>query len=338
LGFNKDQILVINETQLLGNQLQAFKTELERNPSVEGVSVSGYIPATDTFNDSPFLAENATSADEAVSLQIWYVDQDYAKTYDLKMADGRFFSKEFASDSSAMVLNEAAIRRFGYTDNPIGRRIKLLSGTNTYTIVGVVKDFHFRSMNEEIRPQVFFLGNSPDNVSIKFKADMTNEVLAATKASWDSFSGGKPFEYDFLDQIFADSFKNQVRVKTIFSVFAVLAISIACLGLFGLAAYVTEQRKKEIGIRKVLGASMTTLLTLLFKNFTFLILISAVFAIPLAWWYMDGWLSDFPFRIDMNPLIFIGSALGTLIIALLTVGYQSMTAARRNPIENLRNE
>jgi putative ABC transport system permease protein len=182
------------------------------------------------------------------------------------------------------------------------------------------------------------LGNSPDNVSIKFKADMTNEVLAATKASWDSFSGGKPFEYDFLDQIFADSFKNQVRVKTIFSVFAVLAISIACLGLFGLAAYVTEQRKKEIGIRKVLGASMTTLLTLLFKNFTFLILISAVFAIPLAWWYMDGWLSDFPFRIDMNPLIFIGSALGTLIIALLTVGYQSMTAARRNPIENLRNE
>uniref|UniRef100_UPI00404898CC ABC transporter permease n=1 Tax=Roseivirga sp. TaxID=1964215 RepID=UPI00404898CC len=338
LGFNKDQILVINETQLLGNQLQAFKTELERNPLVESVSVSGFIPATNIYNDSPFLSENATSAEEGVSLQIWFVDQDYARTYDLKIEDGRFFSKEFASDSSAMVLNEAAIKRFGYTDNPIGRRIKALNGNNIYTIVGVVKDFHFKSMTEEIQPQVFFLGNSPDNVSVKFKANMTNEVLATTKASWESFSGGKPFEYDFLDQIFADSFKNQIRVKTIFSVFAVLAVSIACLGLFGLAAYVTEQRKKEIGIRKVLGASMSTLLTLLFRSFTFLILISAVLAIPLAWWYMDGWLSDFPFRVDMNPLVFIGSALGTLFIALLTVGYQSMTAARRNPIENLRNE
>jgi putative ABC transport system permease protein len=193
-------------------------------------------------------------------------------------------------------------------------------------------------MTEEIQPQVFFLGNSTGSVSVKFKANMTSDVLAASESIWDKFSGGKPFEYDFLDDIFASSFKDQVRLKTIFSVFAGLAISIACLGLFGLAAYVTEQRKKEIGIRKVLGASMTTLLGLLFRNFTVLILVSSIIAIPLAWLYMDGWLADFPFRIALNPFIFIVSAIGTLLIALLTVGYQSMRAARRNPVENLRCE
>lgn len=339
LGFNKDQILVINETQLLGDQIQVFKTELERSAVIESATISDFIPATNTYNDSPFLSETATTTDEAVSLQIWYVDEDYAKTYDLKMADGRFFSKEFGSDSMAMVLNETAIKRFGYLENPVGRKIKsVMENGNTYTIVGVAKDFHFRSMTEEIQPQVFFLGNSTGSVSVKFKANMTSDVLAASESIWGKFSGGKPFEYDFLDDIFASSFRDQVRLKTIFSVFAGLAISIACLGLFGLAAYVTEQRKKEIGIRKVLGASMTTLLGLLFRNFTVLILVSSIIAIPLAWLYMDGWLADFPFRIALNPFIFIVSAIGTLLIALLTVGYQSMRAARRNPVENLRCE
>lgn len=343
LGFNKDQILIVNETQLLGDQLDAFKTELERSTLVEGVSVSGYIPATDALNDFPFLPEEATSPDEAVSTQNWYVDQDYANVFDLEILDGRFFSEDLATDSSAVIVNETALKRFGYTENPIGRRIKTLGGvtantSQTFTIVGVMKDFHFRNMTSVITPHCLFLGRSTGSVSIKFKPESASEVLNFAENTWDQFAGGKPFEYSFLDEIFRNQFRDQQRVKTIFTVFAILAITIACLGLFALAAFVTEQRKKEIGIRKVLGASTFTLLNLLFNNFTKLILISAALAVPFAWWYMEGWLSEYPFRIGLSPMVFILGTLGVLIISWITVGYQSLKAARRNPVENLRYE
>ncbi|MEC7754318.1 ABC transporter permease [Roseivirga sp. UBA1976] len=343
LGFNKDQILIVHETQLLGEQLNAFKTELERNPMVEGASVSGYIPATDALNDFPFLREEASSPDEAVSTQNWYVDEDYARVFDIELVAGRFFDKDLASDSSAVIVNETALKRFGYTENPIGKRIKTLEGvvnnrSETFTIIGVMKDFHFRNMTTNITPHALFLGKSNSALSIRFAPEAAAEVVDYTQNTWDNFAGGQPFEYSFLDQIFKNQFRSQQRVKTIFMVFAILAITIACLGLFGLAAFVTEQRQKEIGIRKVLGASTFTLLTLLFNNFTWLILLSAALAIPLAWWYMEDWLSAYPFRIAIDPLIFLAGTAGVLIISWLTVGYQSLKAARRNPVDNLRYE
>ncbi|NVK83639.1 MAG: ABC transporter permease [Cytophagia bacterium] len=343
LGFNKDQILVVNETQLLGEQLDAFKTELERSSLVQGVSISGYIPATDALNDFPFLPEDATSPDESVSTQNWYVDEDYAEVYDIQILDGRFFDKNRATDTAAVIVNETALRRFGYTENPIGKKIKTLEGVvdnrgQTFTIIGVMKDFHFRNMTTAIGPHALFLGNSRGSVSIRFNPESASEIVELAETTWDQFASGLPFEYSFLDQLFQNQFGEQNRVKTIFTVFAILAITIACLGLFGLAAFVTEQRKKEIGIRKVLGASTFTLLNLLFNNFTKLILISAVLAIPFAWWYMEGWLSEYPFRVGLNPLIFILGTLGVLIISWITVGYQSLKAARRNPVDNLRYE
>lgn len=343
LGFNKDQILVISETQLLGDQIEAFKNELKRSPIIESATISGFIPSIGGNNDFPFLREDATTTEEAVSLQNWSVDYDYAETFDIEIVEGRFFSQEFVSDSSAVVINQTALRRFGLEADPIGKRIKTLGGvvgnvSQHFTIIGVAKDFHLRDLSEEIQPHVFRLNRSSGAVNVKFTSESTQEVLKVAEATWDKFANGRPFEYNFLDQLFEDTFKEQQKVKTIFTVFAVLAVSIACLGLFGLAAYVTEQRKKEIGIRKVLGASTLTLVNILFNNFTKLILISSVLAIPMAWWYMDGWLSEFPFRIGMNPFIFVVGAVGTLVLALLTVGYQSMQAAKRNPIENLRSE
>lgn len=343
LGFNKDQVLIINETQLLGDQIEAFKTELLRQPVFEAASISGFIPSTDTNNDFPFLRSDATSPDEAISLQHWYVDTDYADTYGLEIKEGRFFSKEFASDSTAVIMNETALRRFGYEDDPIGKQIKSLGGVlnngeSHYTIVGVMKDFHFKSMMDVIQPQVLILRNSPGAVNLRFQPEKTREAIEAAEAIWDRFSGGKPFDYMFMDDVFANSFEDQNRVKSIFSIFAVLAIVVACLGLFALAAFVTEQRKKEIGIRKVLGASSFSLVKLLFQNFTLLVAIAAVIAMPLAWWYVSGWLADFPFSISMNPLIFILGGAGALLVAWLTVGFQSLKAARRNPVDNLRYE
>lgn len=343
LGFNKDQIIIVNETQLLGDQIEAFKTELQRNPIIESASISGYIPATNVNNDYPLLPEEATTPDDGVSTQNWSVDYDYLRTYDIELADGRFFSREYPSDSFAIVLNETAIRRFGYEENPIGRKVKTLGGLNgnpsqQYTIIGVMKDFQFKSMMTEVQPHALYLRPSNGAVSVRFNKEATADVVKVVSDSWDKFSGGMPLDYQFLDQIFADNFKVQNKVKTIFSVFAVLAITIACLGLFGLAAFITEQRKKEIGIRKVLGASRITLLNLLFNSFNKLILISALLAIPLAWWYTEGWLSNYPVRIGLNPLTFILGVLSVLIVAWVTVGYQSLKATKRNPVDNLRYE
>lgn len=343
LGFNKDQILLVNETQLLGNQIQAFKDELERSSIIEGVTVSGYVPATNVNNDFPLLREDATTPDDGVSVQNWYVDYDYAKTFDIEIIQGRFFSEEFASDSAAIVLNETAIRRFGYQDDPIGKKVKTLAGvvgnaSQTFTIVGVMKDFYFKNMTTAIQPHGLYLGNSVGSVNVKFSKEAAGEVVSVVSDTWDKFANGRPFEYSFLDQVFDATFRDQNRDKTIFAIFAFLAIIIACLGLFGLAAFITEQRKKEIGIRKVLGASTVTLLSLLFSNFTRLILVSAVIAIPVVWWYLSGWLTDYPDPINLNPVFFALGVIGVLIVAWMTVGYQSVKAAKRNPVDNLRYE
>lgn len=343
LGYDKDNVLFIDETHLLGDQAETYKNEILRNPYVDGVSLSGYIPSLDINNDFPVLRYDATSVDEAVSVQNWYVDEDYAKVYDLQLVDGRFLSKEFATDSSAVVINETAARRLGYLEGAVGQRIKTMGGvldnaSETYHIVGVVKDWNYKSVHVAIQPQLMHLRRLGSGMNVRFAANRSKEVLETAESAWAEMTGGKPFEYMFMDELFDDSLRQESRVKSIFTVFAGLALSIACLGLFGLAAYITEQRKKEIGIRKVLGASTFSLLNLIFSNFTKLVLISAVLASPLAWWYMNTWLEGFPFRINIGPLIFVMATMSTLVIALLTVGYQSLRAARRNPVDNLRYE
>lgn len=343
LGFNKDQILIINETQVLGESVEVFKNRLKGVPGVMSVTVSSYLPAVNIGNDFPLLRADATSNEEAVSIQNWDVDPDYADTYDLEIVEGRFFSKDMATDSMGIILNETALKRFGYTEDPIGKKIKRMGGLSgaqppTYTIVGVIKDFHFRNMTEVILPQAMYLRPSTGSVSIKFAPEQALAIQKAAGDIWSEMSNGRPYDYNFMDDLFENQFQAESRVQTIFTIFASLAIIIACLGLFGLSAYVTEQRKKEIGIRKVLGASMPSLIGLLFSSFNKLVLISALLAIPVAYFFMEQWLTDFSYQITLNAAVFIIGALGTFLIAWFTVGFQSLKAARRNPVENLRTE
>lgn len=343
LGFNKDQVITVMDSHLLGNNLDAFKNELFGVPGVESLTVSGFIPSTGAGNDFPILRADATSSDQAVSVENWVVDHDYANTYDLELIAGEFFSKDKKTDSLSVVLNETAVKRFGYADDPIGKQIKHMTGLSnneapTYTIIGVIRDFHFQNMTDVIAPQALYLGESPEVISIKFSPAQAVSVQASAEKSWTALTGGRPFNYRFMDELFKAQFESQSRFKTIFTVFASLAVIIACLGLFGLSAYITEQREKEIGIRKVLGASTASLLGLLFTTFNKLVLISSVLAIPIAYYFINNWLSDFSYQIQIGPIVFVLGALGTFLVAWFTVGFQSLKAARRNPVDNLRTE
>ncbi len=343
LGYNKDQIINVMDTNLLGDNLDAFKNDLSGLPGVESISVSGFIPGTGAGNDFPILRVDATSPDEAVSVQNWMVDHKYASTYDLELIEGQFFSKDKKTDSLSVVLNETAVKRFGYADDPIGKKIKHMTGLSgnespTYTIIGVIRDFHYQNMTDIILPQALYLGQSPEIVSVKFAPAQSSAVLAAAEKSWTTLTGGRPFNFRFMDDLFNAQFESQSRFKTIFTVFASLAVIIACLGLFGLSAYITEQREKEIGIRKVLGASTASLLGLLFTTFNRLVLISSLLAIPIAYYFINDWLTNFSYQTEIGPLIFILGAFGTFLIAWFTVGFQSFKAARRNPVDNLRRE
>ena len=343
LGFNKDQVFIIPMTAQAEANAQAMKNQIEGISGVEAVSVSGYIPAANVASDNPYVREDATSPDEAVSTQNWRVDYDYASTYDLEIVAGHFFDRKLASDSMGVVINETAAMRFGFGDEAIGKKIRMLAGLQgeempLYTVIGVVKDFHYRNMLEVIQPLALFLDNDTGVISVKFNAEKALSVVQATEQIWTELTNGQPFEYEFMSDMFTRQFRNESRVKTIFTIFASLAIIIACLGLFGLSAYLTEQRKKEIGIRKVLGASIVNLLGLFFGTFNKLILIAAMLAIPLAYVFMNDWLSDFSYRTSLGIMIFLMGALGTLLIAWLTVGFQSLKAARRNPVDNLRYE
>ena len=343
LGFNKDQVFIIPMSAQAEANADALKNQVAAISGVESVSLTSYIPAANVASDNPYIRDDASSPDEAVSTQNWRIDHDYAETYDLKLASGRFFDKAMASDSLAVIINETAAMRFGFADDALGKKIKMLAGLQgqempTYTIVGVVKDFHYRNMLEVIQPLALFLQRDTGVLSVKFNSEKAQSVVAATEEIWSEITSGQPFEYQFMSDMFERQFRSEQRVKTIFTIFASLAIVIACLGLFGLSAYLTEQRKKEIGIRKVLGASTTSLLGLFFGTFNKLILIATIMAIPLAYFFMEDWLSDFSYRIGLNALMFIIGAVGTLLISWFTVGFQSLKAARRNPVDNLRYE
>jgi len=343
LGFNKDQVFIIPMTAQAEANAEAFRNRIEGISGVESVSLTGYIPAANVASDYPYVRYDATSPDEAVSMQSWRVDHQYDETYELEMVAGRFFDKTLATDSLAVIINETAAMRFGFVDGALGQKVKMLAGlqgeeTPIYTIIGIVKDFHYRNMLEIIQPQGLFLQEDTGVLSVKFNAEQAMAVVEETEEIWSEITSGQPFEYQFMSDMFARQFRSESRVKTIFTIFASLAIIIACLGLFGLSAYLTEQRKKEIGIRKVLGASTSSLLGLFFGTFNKLILIAAIFAVPLSYLFMEDWLSDFSYRTTLGVLVFVVGAIGTMLIAWFTVGFQSLKAARRNPIDNLRYE
>lgn len=336
VGFGKEQVVLIQGANAVGDRMLAFKRALTQLPGVKNVSVSDYLPVAGTKrNDNLFIEEGKSSETAPISGQLWEVDHDYLKTMSMHIVSGRDFDVSLATDSQAVVINQMMAKQLGVKD-PIGKRI---NNTNrTWTVIGVIEDFHFETLRENIRPLCMVIGNSPSIVSVKVNtADMRGLVQSIT-STWKDFSPHQPFRYTFLDQRYARMYTDVERTGNIFTSFAVLAIIVACLGLLGLSAFMAEQRTKEIGVRKVLGASVSSILTLLSKDFLRLVGIAVLIASPLAWYMMQRWLENFAYHINIEWWVFILAGFMATGIALLTVSFQSVKAALMNPVQSLRSE
>jgi putative ABC transport system permease protein len=333
LGYNKNQVVVIQGANILGNDVKNFKNELLKMSSVKSASISDYLPVEGTKrNGNTFTIEGREKIDAGVSGQSWVVDNDYLKTMGLQLVEGRNFDPAVTTDSTAIIINQTLAKKLNLK-HPIGKKI-----TNTGTIIGVVKDFNFESLREPIGGLVLHWGISPSIITVKVNAANMQSTMAAISATWKKFSPSEPIRYTFLDERFTSMYADVHRMGSIFTSFAILAIIIACLGLFALAAFMAEQRSKEIGIRKVLGASVQSITRLLSLDFVKLVALAIVIASPIAWWAMTKWLQDFTYRVPISWWIFACAGVLAIVIALVTVSFQSIKAAIANPIRALRSE
>ncbi len=344
LGFNKDQVLIINGTGALNKNITAFKNEVLAMEGVNGGTISSFLPVSSSSrSDNSYSKEAVMDSKSGIDMQTWVVDYDYIKTMGMEIIKGRNFSKEFGTDTSAILITETTAKMLGYAE-PVGKTIYApsnLSGVGgliAMNIIGVIKDFHFESLRQHIGPLCMRLGNSNDLVSFKIATAHTQNLIPAIEKKWKEMASGMPFSYRFMDDAFNEMYLSEQRVSTIAIVFAILAVFIACLGLFGLVTYMAEQRTKEIGVRKVLGASVGDLVTLLSKDFLRLVIISTIIAFPVAWWGMHHWLQDFAYRTELSWWIFLAAAVIALMVALITISFQAIKAANANPVKSLRTE
>ncbi len=336
IGFDKEQVLLIHGSNSLGDKTTTFKNELLQLTDVKSATVSDYLPVSGTRrNSNGFFEEGRASEASPVYGQIWRVDHDYINTMGMKLAEGRDFSAEMPSDSQSVIINQAMAKQFGFED-PLGKRIT--NGGPPWNIVGVLEDFHFESMKEEIRPLCMVLGNSPETISVKVATSDVAATIQAVTTLWDEFVPQQPIRYSFLDENYTRMYDDVQRTGSVFSAFAIFAVLVACLGLFGLSAFVVEQRGKEISIRKVLGASLGSIFSLITLDFLKLVFIALIVAVPVAWYIMDLWLDDYIYRIEITWDIFAIAGVISVLIALLTISSESMKAALMNPVKKLRSE
>jgi putative ABC transport system permease protein len=336
VGFDKDQVMILEGTGTLGEQRESFRAELQQLSTVEHVSISSYLPVGGMSREGyGYFLEGRQKQDKPVYGQKWRVDAGYIKTLKMQIIQGRDFNRDIASDSQATIINQTMARDLGMKD-PIGQRI-----TNgvVYTIIGVVADFNFTSMKDPIVGLSLVIeGGGESAMSIRLKSSDMPASIQSVNDLWNKFMPNQPIRFSFLDDKFAHMYDDVLRMGQIFTIFAALAIIVACLGLFALSAFMIEQRSKEISIRLVLGAPVRTIFNLLTSNFIKLVMVSFVIAAPLAWYGMNKWLEDYEYRAPISSEIFIISGCIAVSIALLTVSYQSIKAALTNPVENLRRE
>jgi len=341
LGYDKEQVLTIPNSYALGKNEQVYKQELLKDPRVVNATVSWYKPAGPSNNNNA-LAYAEGHDNQIMKTVEYHVDEQYIPTLGMQMAAGRNFSAAFATDSLAMIINESAAKAFGWgTMNAIGKNVIRQNserGTNVpFHIVGVVKDFNFRSLHEPITPLLMTL-QPEGGLIFKIKTTDVAGLLSTMKRQWNEFNTGEPFTYAFMDDLYNKTYSAEQKTGTILNIFSILTIFVACLGLFGLATYTAEQRTKEIGIRKVLGASVTQVTQMLSKEFLKLVLIASLIAFPAAWWAMNKWLQSFAYRINMSWWVLAIAGFIALLIALLTVSFQAIKAAVANPVKSLRTE
>jgi putative ABC transport system permease protein len=337
LGYDKEQVVILEGTGVLGNSSVSFKEKLLQLPHVKDVTVTNYLPIDGgNRNGNTFRRANEGNEGASTPAQIWRVDYDYLKTLGIQLKEGRDFSKEFASDSiNSIIINSKMVVEMGLTD-PLGKQIN--NNDRDWTIIGVVADFHFKSLKEDIASLSLVIGKDNGTVSIKLNKGNINEALAAITAIWTRNVPNQTINYSFLDQEFSQMHADVQRMGNIFNSFALFVIFVACLGLFALSAFMVEQRKKEISIRLVLGAPFKSIYQLLTLDFMKLIFISIVIAIPLGWFMMNRWLEDFVYRISIGWDVFLVAGSIALIIAISTISYQSVAAALIKPLKSLRAE
>jgi putative ABC transport system permease protein len=342
LGFNKDEVLIVNGVGALNNNMVPFKNDVLQLPGVSSGTLSGYLPVTNSYrSDNTWSTEAVMTTKTGFDMQNWQVDYDYVKTMGMQIIKGRNFSKDFGADSSAIIINETTANIIGFKD-PIGkqlfRAVDQQGRIGSFTIIGVVKNFNFETLHQEVGPLAFELGTGGGLASFKVNTSNINQLIAQVREKWKSVAPSLPFSYRFLDDSFNEMYRNEQRVGKIALVFSALAIFIACLGLFGLATFIAEQRTKEIGIRKVLGASVQGIVQMLSKDFMKLVAVSFVIAAPTALYFMNKWLQDFAYRVTISWWIFVVAGLAALFIALITVSFQAIRAAITNPVKSLRTE
>ncbi len=344
MGLNKDNVIVIANTNRLGTGEETFRQQISGLPGIKSASITTSIPTKYLFTDGYVPVENNNEQTvKDISLSSFIVDYDFIPTLQLQLLKGRKFSKDF-SDSTSVIINEAAVHQIGWKE-PLGQYLQYPGGNNQkFKVIGVVKDFNFQSLHNAITPFALFHSSSKTyDVGFSFiiaraNPAETNAVLKKLESKWKSFAPATPFDYSFLDDEFNALYQSDKRMGSVFGIFTMLAIFVACLGLFGLATYTAERRTKEIGIRKVLGASVQGVVGLLSKDFLKLVCIAAIVAFPVAWWAMNKWLDDFAYRINIQWWMFGVAGLLAVVIALVTISFQAIKAAIANPVKSLRTE
>ena len=313
---------------------------MKQRAAVLGVSSVESIPGEGTPNWG--IGVEGVATDRPLNMNFLTCDQDFAAVLGIKMTEGRFMSRDFPSDAGAVVINKKAAEYFGISD-PVGKKLRIWYTRKAYTIIGVMENIYFESLHKDVRPMGYLLPAAVNSTRrpyllVRVGSTGTYEILSYLRKTWESFSPDLPFEFSFLDERVNALYQNDSRAGKIVSIFSGLAIFISCLGLFGLAAYVTEQRTKEIGVRKVLGARLGTILWLLTGQFVKWVAAAILIAWPVGYWLMHRWLEGFAFRTSLSVWLFVGSGFAALLIAVATVGAQVMRTAAADPVKSLRYE
>ena len=340
LGYDKEQVMILPDTWMLGKNQEVFRQEVQNDFRVAGVSSSRYLPAGQSDNNNFFVSPGENSTQLVKTLR-YEVDENYIPTLGIQMLEGRNFSKEFVTDSGAVILNEAAANALGWKQGAVGQNISRTDNhgkKETYNVIGIIKDFHFRSLHERISPLLMVLAPDQGTLIVKLKTKDIASLTSTLKKRWTELGAEEPLNYSFLDERFNNTYKSEQKIGMILGIFTGLTIFVACLGLFGLAKFTAERRTREIGIRKVLGSSVTEIVNLLSIEFLKLVFLAFIIAAPIAWFIMNKWLQDFAYRINISWWVFIVAGLIALIIALATISFQAIKAAVANPVRSLRSE
>jgi putative ABC transport system permease protein len=342
LGFDRKHIVVLPVLQNneVVHKRDIIKTEMHKIPGVKASTFSSTLPMNLDWRNTIRYFEGRTDDAEYIQICCSYVDYDFLDVFDLELITGRNFSRDIASDAIAersFIINEAAARRLGW-ENPLGKRMRF-SQNEMGTVIGVVKDFHNLPLSQRIEPVALMITNTNQRLlSIKIQSENIQETIAAIEKIWDKFANGWPFEYTFMDQSYDDMYKSEIRMKNQLQFFSAIAVFLSCFGLFGLVSFIVERRTKEIGIRKVLGASVFEIIALITRGFTKKIILANLIVWPVAYFFMNKWLQNFAYQVNIGILVFIAASALSLFVFLTTIFFQTYKAAAANPVKSLRHE